>query len=168
MSWVPPQEYYRSLPKNIAGAGAILHEPGAGGRMLLVKPSYHTTWEIPGGGMDDGEYPWETACREVKEETGLDLSPGRLLAVDWVPPQDDGRPALANFVFDGGELTPAQARQRVRLESGEITGWRMAAPSEWDTLLAPHMARRVRACAEALASGGTAYLQHGWQLTARR
>ena len=34
------------------------------------------------------------------------------------------------------------------------------------SLLAPHMARRIRACAEALATGGTAYLQHGWPVTA--
>ncbi len=43
-----------------------------------------------------------------------------------------------------------------------MTAWRLAAPQEWDTLLAPHMTRRIVACADALASDGTAYLEHGW------
>ena len=38
----------------------------------------------------------------------------------------------------------------------------MAAPGQWENLLAPHMARRVRACAAALDDGTTAYLQYGW------
>jgi 8-oxo-dGTP pyrophosphatase MutT (NUDIX family) len=143
MSHVPPQEYYASLPKHIADPGAIFHDPD--GRLLLVMPSHRDTWEIPGGGLEHGEYPFQAAAREV-EETGLELRPGRLLAVDWVPPQDDGRPALANFLFDGGRIDVGPGRQEVRLQDGELTGWTLAAPREWDVLLAPHMARRVRAC----------------------
>jgi 8-oxo-dGTP pyrophosphatase MutT (NUDIX family) len=163
MSHVPPQEYYDGLPKHIAGAGAIFRD--ATGKVLLVKPSYRDTWEIPGGGLEHGEDPFQAAVREVKEETGLELRPGRLLAVDWVPPQDDGRPALANFLFDGGQLSSAQEGQ-VCLQDGELTAWTLAAPQDWDGLLAPHMARRVRACATALATGSTAYLQYGWPLAA--
>jgi 8-oxo-dGTP pyrophosphatase MutT (NUDIX family) len=164
MNHLPPQEYYRTLPRHIAGAGAIFHD--ASGRILLVKPSYRATWQIPGGGMEEGEYPLQTAVREVMEEVGLELMPGRLLAVDWVLPQDDGRPALASYVFDGGHLDGGDARQRIRLQLSELTDWMMAAPGEWDTLMAPHTARRTRACAEALATGGTAYLHHGWPVTA--
>jgi hypothetical protein len=87
--------------------------------------------------------------------TRVDTS-GRLLAVDWVPPKPDGRPALVNFVFDGGPLTSSEAHQRISLQPSEMTAWRMAAPQEWDTLLAPHMTRRIGACAAALASGDTA------------
>ena len=162
MSHVPPQEYYASLPKHIAGAGAIFHN--ADGKVLLVKPSYRDTWEIPGGGLEHGEFPFQAAAREVGEETGLELRPGRLLAVDWVPPQDDGRPALANFLFDGGRLD-SSFDQEIHMQDGELTGWTLAAALEWDSLLAPHMARRVRACASALAAGSTSYLQHGWTLT---
>jgi ADP-ribose pyrophosphatase YjhB (NUDIX family) len=160
MSYLPPQEYYATLPKHIAGAGAIFRD--ADGAILLVKPTYRETWEIPGGGLEHGEDPWAAAAREVKEETGLELRPGRLLAVDWVPPQDDGRPALANFLFDGGLLGPGPGRLDVQLQDGELTNWTMAAPGQWENLLAPHMARRVRACAAALDDGTTAYLQYGW------
>ena len=160
MSYLPPQEYYATLPKHIAGAGAIFRD--ANGGILLVKPSYRETWEIPGGGLEHGEDPWAAAVREVKEETGLELRPGRLLAVDWIPPQDDGRPALANFLFDGGLPGTDPGRQDIRLQDGELTSWTMAAPGQWEDLLAPHMARRVRACADALDTGTTAYLQYGW------
>ncbi|OLT23201.1 NUDIX hydrolase [Actinomadura sp. CNU-125] len=150
---LPPAEYYASLPTHIAGTGAILHDPQ--GRILLVQPSYRTdTWEIPGGAMDVGEYPWETARREVKEELGRGLSPGRLLVVDWVPPQPDGRPALVNFLFDGGRLTQAEAEE-LHLQPEELIAWRLAGPAEWGHLLAPHMARRIAACADALSTGST-------------
>src|SRR5580698_9323232 len=78
MSYVPPQEYYASLPKHIAGAGAIFHD--ADGKVLLVKPSYRDTWQFPGGGLEHGEYPFQAAAREVSEEIGLELRSGRLLA----------------------------------------------------------------------------------------
>ncbi|GIF01576.1 hypothetical protein [Paractinoplanes rishiriensis] len=94
-------------------------------------------------------------------ELGLDREPGRLLVVDWVPAQPDGRPALANFLFDGGHLSETEADRSVRLAADELLAWRLAAPDSWPQLLAPHMMRRLRACAEALATGTTAYLHHG-------
>ncbi|WP_433788698.1 NUDIX domain-containing protein [Actinoplanes sp. CA-252034] len=158
---LPPAEYYAGLPRNITGAGVILHDEH--GRFLLVRPSYRAdTWEIPGGGLDEGENPWQAARREVEEETGLRLTHGRLLAVDWVPAQPDGRPALANFLFDGGRITQEHAEQHLILQADELTEWRLAAPHQWDELMSPHMARRLHACADALRTGTTAYLHHGW------
>ena len=42
------------------------------GRRLAVHG--HGTWGLPGGKMEFGETPIKTAIREVKEETGLDIS----------------------------------------------------------------------------------------------
>ena len=46
-------------------------------RLLLVK---HTVkeentsfWILPGGGLEENEYSWDAAVREVKEETNLDI-----------------------------------------------------------------------------------------------
>jgi 8-oxo-dGTP pyrophosphatase MutT (NUDIX family) len=157
---LPPAEYYASLPKALTGAGAVFHDPH--GRVLLVQPSYRDdTWEIPGGAMEPGEHPWQTAHREIKEELGYDLRPGRLLVVDWVPPQPDGRPALANFVFDGGTLTEQDAHDTLHLQPDELAAWRLCSLDEADGLLAPHMARRIRACVSAVSQGHTAYLHHG-------
>lgn len=41
-------------------------------------------WTLPGGGLDHGEHPRDAAVREVWEETGYDVSLGRLLTVDSV------------------------------------------------------------------------------------
>ena len=46
---------------------------GDGGRVLFVK---HPTrgWEIPGGHLEPDETPEQALLRELKEETGVELS----------------------------------------------------------------------------------------------
>lgn len=157
---LPPAQYYATLPHHLAGAAVILHDESH--RVLLVRPRYRTdTWEIPGGALDHGEHPLQTARREAKEELGIDVEPGRLLAVDWVPAHQDGRPPLANFLFDGGEFTRAWLEDNLHLANEELAEWRLADASEQDRLLMPLLARRLRACATALAQGSTHYLFDG-------
>ena len=52
------------------------------GRVLLSHWTGGPAWSMPGGGMDPGEHPVETAIREVREETGYDVEIGDLLGVD--------------------------------------------------------------------------------------
>ena len=73
-------------------------------RVLVVEPTYVDFMELPGGAVDLDESPRQAAIREVKEELGLDRDPGRLLAMDWVPPRP-GRTEGLIAVFDGGRLT---------------------------------------------------------------
>ncbi|MDO5067686.1 MAG: NUDIX domain-containing protein [Propionibacteriaceae bacterium] len=56
----------------------------AGPEVLLINDSDpgipgSSWWVIPGGGIDDGESPLEAACREVFEETGLQLEASQLI-----------------------------------------------------------------------------------------
>ncbi len=54
-------------------------------RILLVKRSVNPKkgmWCLPGGYMELGETPKQTALRELKEETGLDGAVARLFGAD--------------------------------------------------------------------------------------
>lgn len=52
-----------------------------GNGMLLVKETQDGGWSLPGGWADVGYSPKEVAVKEVKEESGYDVRPIRLLAV---------------------------------------------------------------------------------------
>ena len=49
-----------------------------GNKVLIVKPTNWTEWEIPKGTVDKGESPKAAAVREFKEETNVKLKPGNL------------------------------------------------------------------------------------------
>jgi 8-oxo-dGTP pyrophosphatase MutT (NUDIX family) len=49
------------------------------GRLLLVRHAGLQQWHCPGGGMEVHETPAGTAARELREETGLEIRPGRLI-----------------------------------------------------------------------------------------
>jgi ADP-ribose pyrophosphatase YjhB (NUDIX family) len=58
--------------------GLVLSEEN---RVLLVKEMADGKWSLPGGWADVGFSPAEVIAKEVKEETGLDISVERLVAV---------------------------------------------------------------------------------------
>ena len=49
--------------------------------ILLVKEKADGLWSLPGGWADIGFSPNETVVNEVREETGLEVTPKKLLAV---------------------------------------------------------------------------------------
>lgn len=57
-------------------AGFIIETPEG---FLLTHPTSRPktkgNWDIPKGHMETGEYPLETAIRELQEETGLEYNP---------------------------------------------------------------------------------------------
>lgn len=62
-------------------AGMLLVSPE--GRILLLKRSdaeanFAGHWGLPGGGVDDGETPWQGAQREAREEIGWDMPDGAI------------------------------------------------------------------------------------------
>jgi 8-oxo-dGTP diphosphatase len=61
----------------------------AHGRILLAHRRDMDLWDLPGGGMDEGELPNEAAVREALEETGVQIQVERLVAVGvGVPPEN--------------------------------------------------------------------------------
>lgn len=50
-------------------------------RVLLCHRRDYDLWNLPGGGLEDGEAPWEGVKREILEETGLIVEVVRLVGV---------------------------------------------------------------------------------------
>lgn len=51
------------------------------GQVLLSHRRDMDAWNLPGGGLEPGELPNECVIREVREETGLEVSVERLVGV---------------------------------------------------------------------------------------
>lgn len=64
------------------------------------------------------------------------------------------------YVFDGGELAPADLAF-VRLDDGELAEHRFASAEEVAGILVPRLARRVVAAIRARNADVTLYLEHG-------
>jgi 8-oxo-dGTP pyrophosphatase MutT (NUDIX family) len=53
--------------------------------VLLGKRNDNGKWTVPGGHLDVNEDPHLGACRELKEETGLEAKDVKLIAVEKTP-----------------------------------------------------------------------------------
>lgn len=65
---------------NVGARAAVVDDRG---RILVMKRAGDGTWGLPGGFSDPGETPAETAIREAKEETGLDVEPVDLVTFQY-------------------------------------------------------------------------------------
>jgi ADP-ribose pyrophosphatase YjhB (NUDIX family) len=63
----------------IPAASAIVVDEAS--RILLIRRSDNALWSIPGGAMEVGERIADTAIREVKEETGLQVVPEAIIGI---------------------------------------------------------------------------------------
>lgn len=60
------------------GVAAVIFEDG---RVLLQRRDDNGRWGLPGGGVEPGESVRAALVREVREETGLEVEPLRLIGV---------------------------------------------------------------------------------------
>ena len=113
------------------------------GRWLLVRRVGDECWQLPGSGIEQDEPPRRACRREIREELGLDLPPGVLLAVGWNPPRRDGRRVRVSFIFDMGSHDADDLAGCIRLQLEELTAWRWAQPCDALALLHPDIAARL-------------------------
>jgi 8-oxo-dGTP diphosphatase len=134
------------LPRIPASAGALIFD--GRGRLLIADPTYKEHWTIPGGIMEaDGETPWEACRREVREEVGLSVGRGRLVAVDFLRPKPS-KPGGMRFLFDCGVL-PDGVLDGIVLQEEELAESRLLDPAEALRLLSGPLRRRVGAALKA-------------------
>ncbi|WP_405775717.1 NUDIX domain-containing protein [Streptomyces sp. NBC_00859] len=150
-------EYDRALSRKRAAAGVLFFD--SSGRVMIVDPVYKECWEIPGGAVEKDESPRAGARREVREELGLDIEPGRLLSVDWTAPRAERSEGIA-MLFDGGELSGEQL-EAVRLQPEELRAFEFASKDQLERRLIPVLARRVKASIDARRRATTVYLENG-------
>lgn len=116
------------------------------GQVLLVKPVYASTWQLPGGGVHRFEHPAEAAARELHEETGIEVTAESLqlrevlmsthegksdtvivygAVMESVEPVPDGREIAAAAWFSTDQLPDdiAGSVRRRLFEAGEHRIW---------------------------------------------
>ena len=121
-------------------SNAVIHDE----RLLLVQHLRDGRWGTPGGAIEPGESPAEAAQRELREETGLALTPRTIIAVTGGPehivryPNGDETAYITTIFevpWDGSEVRPDQ------IEVGDAT-WVTAAEVgrfEMDSLTRDHV-----------------------------
>lgn len=83
------------------------------GRVLLALRRDIDWWNLPGGGMEAGETVDEAICREVREETGLDVEVEYLVGV-YSKPQKQEVVLTFHCRCTGGTLAETEESRECR------------------------------------------------------
>lgn len=100
-----------------SAAVAVWHD----GKVLKVRHSYRRGWSLPGGAVRRGEDPRLAACREVREEVGLDIDPDELV------PVTNKRPGTRRYHLYQCWLAE---RPQIKIDTWEIVEAKFLAPRQ--------------------------------------
>ncbi|PKV82966.1 NUDIX domain-containing protein [Streptomyces sp. TLI_146] len=154
MNTVKPQ-------RAMATSAAAAFIQRADGRVLLVHHAGTRRWVMPGGKADDGPHGGETplqCCeREGREETGVAVTAGRLLVVQWLPAGRIGayghQPFACHLFVFAATIHPDA---RIRVPARELLGWDWWDPAEASGAMCATNARLLAAAVRAAAHTGAA------------
>jgi len=119
----------------------------AAGRVFVARRRDTTdAWQMPQGGIDDGETVHEAALRELKEEIGTDRAeilgttveklrydlPDHLLGKVW-----KGRWRGQEQVWVAARFTGADSDIDLATEHPEFDAWKWVAPNDLTSLIVP-------------------------------
>lgn len=132
------QEHTLTSRKNLLGhiTGSALVYAADSGKFLRTYSAKLNKWLFSGGGhCDPGERPWETACRELREETGITtaqlyMPPSHIpLIFDVHPiPASPRRNEPAHWHYDMAYLFVVAATPALSPDPGEISDCAWVAP----------------------------------------
>ncbi len=80
--------------------------------VLLCHRRDYDLWNLPGGGLEVGEAPWQGIVREVQEETGLDVQVRKLSGVYYKSEKDE---VVFSFICEifGGNISLTDEADRI-------------------------------------------------------
>ena len=97
----PPSDDRRYPKHPLVGVGAILLRRD---RILMAQRGQEPLkgwWSLPGGALEAGESLTDAVCREVREETGLEIRPlGVLVIFERILRDAGGRPEYHYVLID--------------------------------------------------------------------
>lgn len=101
-------------------------------RRAMTKSWAPGCWEVPGGGVRAGESSFEAVCREVMEETGLDVSGCESECLFTY--RRDNPEEKDNYFVDVYRFTLDFDEEDVVLQGSEVSGSRLATAEEIQAL----------------------------------
>lgn len=109
------------LPKHIIAVGGLVSNKNS---KILLAHHPNRGWEIPGGQVNVGEYLHAALQREIKEETGIDVSVLQLVGIyQNIQPENAEIPTKIIFDFlatkKRGRLTKSEEHLEVKWCSRE-------------------------------------------------
>ncbi|MEV4997030.1 NUDIX domain-containing protein [Streptomyces niveus] len=153
-----PTQYAQTIPHHtVYGCLYVRDEHD---RPVQLRSVYGSRlWQFPGGNLDAGEDPLQTAHRETIEETGLqlDLDTPKLLLTHFMHTGPHMPLNKVGLIFDGGRLTADQLRC-IRVDPAEHDMWAVHDLVDWQELMAPHAFARLDAIERARRDEGPNYL----------
>jgi ADP-ribose pyrophosphatase YjhB (NUDIX family) len=148
--------YTASLPQKRMGAGCLFFDEQ--GRVMLVKPTYKSGWEIPGGSVEDHESPRQCCEREIQEELGIQRKVGQLLVVDYNSETEEKTESLM-FIFDGGIL-PSSETDSIQLRQDELSELRFFTAETLPEEMSFALRNRILMAWQQKTRGGDVYLEN--------
>jgi 8-oxo-dGTP diphosphatase len=120
---LPEKQWLTMQPKKLVGAKVVIKS--ADGNVLLVKPTYKPTWQLPGGVVEASESPRSAAVREICEEIGLVCEDTKMKLTDIVFRSDQDVLLVMYELVDAQDETA-----QLQLQNSELEAYEWVAPDK--------------------------------------
>lgn len=141
------EAFIATLPTRRLAAAALIRDEK--NRLLAVKPNYKDGWTLPGGTVEAGESPRLGCFREVIEEVGLTLEPGRVVLI-FHGLQMGVWGDSTYYMYDGGVI-PSDTE--ITLQEAELTEYRWVSEDDFSSYFGEGFAARLSSAYCALEDG---------------
>lgn len=134
-------KYLKSLPKKQIAVGVLLFNYK--NELLILQPSYKDGWTIPGGVTNANESPIESAVREAKEETGLDIKLSKCLGAEYKSENFDKHfHESIQIIFLGKRLSKKDIA-KIKIDNKEIIGFKFLPFPQAIKMLTTKLGKRI-------------------------